>query len=162
MTKVVTVSGSAVANPKNLLVRLGTPLRELFNAAGGFKDDPYKVLMGGPMMGVSQFSIDVPVIKNTNAILAFCENEDRHSAEQVCIRCGKCVASCPMNLMPIYLHLYGSRHMYDECEKLNVMDCIECGCCSYICPGRLHLVQSFKTTKQALTAMKKRKGEGQR
>jgi electron transport complex protein RnfC len=158
LTKVVTVSGSAVANPKNLLARIGTPLRELFSAAGGFKDNPYKVLMGGPMMGISQYSLDVPVIKGTNAILAFCEKEDAYSEQQVCIRCGKCVGACPMNLMPVYLHMYGNRGMLDECEKLNVTDCIECGCCSYICPGRLHLVQSFKNTKQRLAALKKKKG----
>lgn len=155
-TKVVTVSGSAVANPKNLLVRIGTPISEVLQYAGGLKETPYKVLIGGPMMGVAQHTLDVPVIKGTNAVLAFCEKEDRFSDEQTCIRCGKCVESCPMNLQPIFLHMYAKAGKLDECEKRNLLDCIECGCCSYICPGRIHLVQSFRTAKQELLAQKKK------
>lgn len=155
MTKVVTVSGSAVANPKNLLVRIGTPIGELLEYAGGLRETPYKVLMGGPMMGIAQHSLDVPVIKGTNAVLAFCEDEDKGSDDQVCIRCGKCVSVCPMNLEPIFLHMYAKHERYAECEKLNISDCIECGCCSYVCPGRIHLVQSFRTTKGHIAQKKK-------
>ena len=157
--KVVTVSGSAVANPKNLLVPLGTPIGELVEACGGFLKTPSEVMMGGPMMGIGQFSLDVPVIKGTNAILAFCENENKFDPEQTCIRCGKCVGVCPMNLMPNYMHLYAKRGELDECEKYHITDCIECGCCSYICPARLHLVQSFRTAKQEIAALRKKKGE---
>ena len=157
--KVVTVSGSAIANPKNLRVPLGTPISELIQACGGLKETPHEVMMGGPMMGVGQFSLDVPVIKGTNAILAFCGKENRFDEEQTCIRCGKCVSVCPMNLMPIYINMYARQGRLEECEKYRIMDCIECGCCSYICPGRLHLVQSFRTTKQTIAALKKKKGE---
>lgn len=159
-TKVVTVSGSAVANPKNLLVRIGTPISELLAAAGGLRETPYKVLMGGPMMGIAQYSLDVPVIKGTNAVLAFCEKEDRFSEEQTCIHCGKCVGVCPMNLEPVFLHMYAKKGRLADCEKLNVLDCIECGCCSYICPARIHLVQSFRTAKRQINEQKKKGVQG--
>ncbi len=157
-TKVVTVSGSAVANPKNLLVRIGTPIRELFAACGDFKEAPYKVLMGGPMMGLSQHTLDVPVIKATNATLAFSEDEDKISESGTCIHCGKCVNVCPMHLMPLYIYRNSKHGRLSECEKLNVMDCVECGCCSYTCPARIHLVSTFRATKRRIVDSKK-KGE---
>lgn len=153
--RVVTVSGSAVSNPKNLQVRIGTPLAALFDAAGGLREQPEKVLMGGPMMGVAQPDLTAPVIKATNALLAFGKKEQAVSAHPTCIRCGKCVSVCPMNLMPIYMYMYAQKNQLDECRKLNVADCIECGSCSYTCPGRLYLVQSFRTVKQQLAAAKK-------
>ncbi|MDP4109651.1 MAG: electron transport complex subunit RsxC [Bacillota bacterium] len=150
MRRVVTVSGSAVANPKNLNVRIGTPLENLIEATGGFKEEPNKVLMGGPMMGVAQFSLSAPVIKGTNAVLAFCENEAMDAKSSECIRCGKCVGVCPMNLLPTYLYLYSENGKLEECEKYGVLDCIECGACNYECPARLYLVQSFRTAKQRI------------
>ncbi|MBR5479062.1 MAG: electron transport complex subunit RsxC [Clostridia bacterium] len=154
-TKVVTVSGSAIANPKNLLVRIGTPISEVIECAGGLKADPYKVIFGGPMMGVAQHTIDVPIIKGTNAILAFCEKEDKIDEAQTCIHCGKCVGVCPMNLEPLYLNMYAKRNMFEELEQNRLFDCIECGCCSYICPGRIHLVHTFRTAKARYNEMKK-------
>lgn len=153
--RVVTVAGSAVSNPKNLQVRIGTPLAALFEAAGGLREQPKKILMGGPMMGVAQPDITAPVIKATNALLAFGAKEQAVSAHPTCIRCGKCVEVCPMHLMPIYLYMYAQKNRLEECRKLNVADCIECGSCSYTCPGRLYLVQSFRTVKQQLAAAKK-------
>lgn len=157
-TKVVTVSGSAVANPKNLLVRIGTPFSHLLDAAGGMLETPNTVLAGGPMMGIAQHNIDVPVIKGTNAVLALSKDENKFDEEQTCIRCGKCVQACPMNLLPNYLYANIKAGRYDELEKLNLSDCIECGSCSYGCPARLHLAQSFKTAKREMIARKK-KGE---
>ena len=156
--RIVTVSGSAIANPKNLEVRIGTPVKDLIEAAGGFKEEPNKLLMGGPMMGVAQFSLEIPVFKGTNAFLAFCENEYKTSKIPACIRCGKCVSVCPMRLMPVYMYAYGTHERYDECDKLGVLDCIECGACTYECPARLPLVQSFRTTKQHVLEERKRKG----
>lgn len=157
-TKVVTVSGSAVANPKNLLVRIGTPFSHLLDAAGGMLETPNTVLAGGPMMGIAQHNIDVPVIKGTNAVLALSKDENKFDEEQTCIRCGKCVQACPMNLLPNYLYANIKAGRYEELEKLNLSDCIECGSCSYGCPARLHLAQSFKTAKREMIARKK-KGE---
>ena len=155
-TKVVTVSGSAVANPKNLLVRIGTPIGELIEYAGGLLESPYKVIMGGPMMGVAQHSLEAPVIKGTNAILAFCKDEDKFDPAQICIHCGKCVAACPVFIEPVYLNMYAKAGRLDEMEKNNLFDCIECGCCSYVCPGRIHLVQTFRTAKARILEKRKK------
>ncbi len=148
--RIVTVSGSGVSNPKNLLVRIGTPMRVVFEATGGFRELPHKIIMGGPMMGVAQHDLAAPVIKATNALLAFSRGEGPTERNPICIRCGRCVQVCPMRLLPIYMYQYEQKNMLDECERMRVADCIECGCCSYSCPGRLHLVHSFKTAKQKL------------
>ncbi len=158
MRRIVTVSGSAVSNPKNLSVRIGTPIETVFLATGGFRETTYKVLMGGPMMGVAQHSLSVPVIKGTNALLAFAHNDAVLASDSTCIRCGKCVSVCPVRLLPIYLYMYERKDNLELLEKQRIMDCIECGCCSYICPGRLHLVQSFRTGKQKINDAKKKGG----
>ncbi|MGN1008880.1 MAG: SLBB domain-containing protein, partial [Butyricicoccus sp.] len=145
--RVVTVSGSAIANPKNLESRIGTPIEKLIDQCGGFKEAPNKLLAGGPMMGVAQFSLDVPVMKGTNAFLAFCGDEDKRVAEPNCIRCGKCINACPMHLMPMMMNAYGNAGDYDKCVELGAMDCIECGSCAYVCPARIQLVQRFRLTK---------------
>ena len=157
--RIVTVSGGAVSNAKNLSVRIGTPLDAVFAATGGFRETPSKVLAGGPMMGVAQFDLSVPVLKGTNALLAFSRGEVWSGDDQTCIRCGKCVRACPVNLEPTYLYMYERKNRLDMLEKYHLTDCVECGCCSYICPGRLHLVHSIRTGKQLLAARKnQRKG----
>lgn len=146
--RIVTVSGSAIAAPKNLEVRVGTPIGQVIEAAGGFKEDPNKILMGGPMMGVAQFDLTAPIFKGTNAILAFCGDEGKGAKNPSCIRCGRCVSVCPMNLMPTYLYLYGEKGNVEACEKYDALDCIECGACTFICPGKLPLVQGIRSAKQ--------------
>ena len=155
--RVVTVAGDAVAAPGNFICRIGTPLEYVFNAAGGFKVQPSKILMGGPMMGNAQYDLSAPIIKGTNAILAFSGKEDKNVDNPTCIRCGKCADVCPMRLVPMYMHMYERRDDFDYLEKLHLSDCIECGACTYICPGRLHLTQSFRTGKAKLNAEKARK-----
>jgi electron transport complex protein RnfC len=155
ITRGVTVSGSAIANPKNLICRIGTSFEDLVAASGGFKEEPYKLVMGGPMMGTALQDIEIPVIKATNAFLAFSQNEDKFSDNPTCIRCGRCVEACPMNLMPVYMYMYYQKEMFPELDKLNVTDCIECGSCSYTCPGRLYLTQSFRVAKVRLADYKK-------
>lgn len=152
--RVVTVSGSAIANPKNLETRIGTQVEKLIDACGGFKEAPNKLLMGGPMMGVAQFSLEIPIFKGTNAFLAFCGEEDKRVEEPNCIRCGKCINACPMHLMPMMMNAYGKAGEYDQCVELGAMDCIECGSCAYVCPARIPLVARFRLTKFHVNAQR--------
>ncbi|MDR0937097.1 MAG: electron transport complex subunit RsxC [Oscillospiraceae bacterium] len=149
ISRVVTVSGPGVAYPKNLRVKIGTPVREVLDAAGGLKADARKVLLGGPMMGNAIYDLDVPVIKGTNSIVALAPEQIHHSADtnSVCIRCGRCIGVCPMRLQPVYLYAYERKNKLDELKKLHIADCMECGSCAYICPGRLHLVQAIRSGK---------------
>lgn len=148
--KKVTVDGSAVINPMNVEVLIGTPLKEVFDFCGGFKEDPYKIIMGGPMMGVAQFSLDNTVLKQTNALLAFNKKDSVIPPESVCIRCGRCVNACPMNLLPLYINANVSKGFIAETAKYDVNNCMECGCCSYVCPAKRHLVQSIRYAKAEL------------
>ncbi|MCI9679239.1 MAG: electron transport complex subunit RsxC [Oscillospiraceae bacterium] len=152
--RIVTVSGSGVNEPKNLLCPLGTPISDVLDACGGVKKSTFKILMGGPMMGHAQYDMSAPIGKGTNAILAFCEKEERTVDFPTCIRCGKCVSVCPMRLQPVFLYQYERAGMLSELERAHILDCIECGCCAYICPGRLHLVQSFRAGKQRINNAK--------
>ena len=147
--RVVTVTGEGVREPKNLIVRIGTSYQDVLAAAGGLTEDACKVIAGGPMMGIAQGDLSVPVLKGTNAVL--CLTRDAASpARPVCIRCGKCVEACPMHLQPLYLYRYEAAGSLDALEALHVSDCIECGCCSYVCPGQLPLVERFRAAKQTL------------
>jgi electron transport complex protein RnfC len=148
--RVVTVTGRAIANPSNFLAPIGTPYIDLINAAGGFKEEPYKVLAGGPMMGIAQFDLNVPVIKGSNAITCFTQADKCSTENPHCIRCGRCIEACPMHLMPLYMYKYERAGNLDGLTKKNVTDCIECGCCAYVCPAGIPLVQSFKNAKQKL------------
>ncbi|MBQ7714175.1 MAG: electron transport complex subunit RsxC [Oscillospiraceae bacterium] len=146
--KVVTVSGSGVVEPKNLECPIGTPVRELFDACGGLKDETFKLIAGGPMMGMAQYTADISVAKGTGALLAFALDENKTVDDPTCIRCGRCVEACPMHLEPLYLYQFVQKKLVDELNDYHIMDCMECGACAYICPGRLHLTQSFKAGKQ--------------
>ena len=148
VNKIVTVSGSGVVEPKNLECPIGTPVSNLLDACGGLKDGTFKLIAGGPMMGMAQYTADIPVAKGTGAILAFCENEEKTVENPQCIRCGKCVAACPMHLEPLFMYQYASKGMVEELNAAHIMDCMECGACSYICPARMHLTHMFKTGKQ--------------
>ena len=146
--KVVTVSGSGVVEPKNLECPIGTPIGELFDACGGLKDNTFKIIAGGPMMGMAQYTADISVAKGTGSLLAFAGDENKVSDNPTCIRCGRCVEACPMHLEPLYLYMFVQKKRVDELNEYHIMDCMECGACAYICPGRLHLTQSFKAGKQ--------------
>jgi electron transport complex protein RnfC len=156
--RIVTVSGSAVANAKNLDVRFGTPLADIFNATGGFREPPAKVMTGGPMAGVAQHDLSAPLVKGCGALLAFAKDDVPPKGDEICIRCGRCVRVCPVHLLPIYLYMNERESRLKELERLHITDCIECGACSYICPGRLYLVHSMRTGKQKLIDSKKEAG----
>ena len=148
VSKVVTVSGSGVIEPKNLECPIGTPITALFDACGGLKDETYKLIMGGPMMGLAQYNLDVTVGKGTGAMLAFAGDEEQYEENPQCIRCGKCVAACPVHLEPLFMYQYAEKGMVDELNAAHIMDCMECGACAYACPARMHLTHMFKTGKQ--------------
>lgn len=143
----ITVSGDAVARPSNFLVRMGVTFESLFEAAGGFKVEPKKIIMGGPMMGIPQDRLDVPVIKGVSGVLAFSEPETFGRAEGTCIKCAKCVDVCPMRLMPNALSMFSENENVEKLKEYHVMDCMECGSCSYICPQRRFMVQHIKKAK---------------
>ena len=154
--RIVTVTGDAVAEPKNLRVPLGLNIRELINACGGFTEEPVKVISGGPMMGIAMRSLDVPVVKGTSGILALTKNTAYLAEESACIRCGKCVEVCPMHLEPTSLDHAVRRRDYAEFEALGGMNCIECGSCAFTCPASRHLVQSYKDGKATVNANRRK------
>ncbi|MBC8258866.1 MAG: electron transport complex subunit RsxC [SAR324 cluster bacterium] len=149
--RVVTVSGSNIKRPANLLVPIGTSMQELLNACGGFKSsdfgDSARILLGGPMMGMAQKSLDVPVVKGTSGVLALGVLEVPGRNTFQCIRCGRCLEACPMFLNPSTLGLLAKKGLYEEMLEENLMDCMECASCSYVCPSGIPLVQSFRVAK---------------
>lgn len=158
MRRTITVSGSGVNEPGNFSVAVGTPFREVFEAAGGLKEDTKKIIMGGPMMGMAQYSLDAPVIKGTSGLIALSAHEVQLYDEMPCVRCGKCSRGCPMQLSPIYLALYSRNKNFEQLERYNIMDCIECGSCSYVCPSKRNPVQYIRVGKALLQAEKKKNG----
>ena len=148
--RIVTVSGEAIAKPQNFIVRIGTPFRDLVAAAGGLNDKTERVISGGPMMGVAQSDLDVPVVKATNSILCLMKDENGAAENPVCLRCGKCVSVCPMRLQPLYMYRYVNARRLDQLERLNLPDCMECGSCAFTCPGKLPLVERFRAGKKML------------
>ena len=145
--RIVTVGGSALDGPHNALTRVGTPLGYLAEQCGGFVKEPRKIVLGGPMMGICATSFDAPTIKGTAGVLYFTEKEDRMVENPQCIRCGKCITVCPMNLEPVFMYMYYSKGDYENLEKYHVMDCFECGSCAFNCPARMPLTHAFKTAK---------------
>ncbi|MDD6159921.1 MAG: electron transport complex subunit RsxC [Oscillospiraceae bacterium] len=159
VAKCVTVDGSAVKEPKNVIVPIGTSMEDVFNFCGGFKADPRKVLYGGPMMGIAVPDLNQPVMKNTNAILAFAEDGAVLPEPTACIKCGRCIAHCPLKLMPAEIESAFERGDVEGLAELKVNICMECGCCSFICPARRPLVQTNKLAKGQVMAYLKAKQE---
>lgn len=153
--RVVTVSGSMVERPQNLLVRIGTPFQELLQECG-LKGQPGKIIQGGPMMGITQGSTDAPVTKGVSGVLALSEAESQPLEAGPCIRCARCVDACPMFLQPVYLAQYAERGLYDQTEAYNILDCRECGSCSYVCPARRPLLQNIRLAKSAVLAKRRK------
>ena len=154
--RIVTVSGEAISEPQNFIVRIGTPFRDLVEAAGGLHDRTERVISGGPMMGIAQSDLSVPVVKATNSILCLLKDENGAAENPVCLRCGKCVGVCPMRLQPLYLYRFTNAQRVEELNRLNVLDCIECGCCSFTCPGKLPLTETFRKAKKLVREANKK------
>ena len=152
--RIVTVSGEAIAEPQNFVVRIGTPFRDLIEVAGGLHDKTERVISGGPMMGFAQSDLQVPVVKATNSILCLLKDQNGAAENPVCLRCGKCVSVCPMRLQPLYMYRFVNAARTDELERLHLMDCMECGSCAFTCPGKLPLVERFRKGKQMLREAK--------
>ena len=152
--RIVTISGEAIAEPQNFIVRIGTSFHDLIEVAGGLHDKTERVISGGPMMGVAQSDLSVPVVKATNSILCLLKDVNGAAENPVCLRCGKCVGVCPMRLQPLYMYRYVKAGRVDELERLNVLDCIECGSCAFTCPGKLPLVEKFRKGKQMVREAK--------
>ena len=148
--KCVTVDGSAVREPKNVIVPIGTPMQAVFDFCGGFKEEPKKVLYGGPMMGIAVPDTAQPVLKTTNALLAFAEKDAVLPETTACIRCGTCIRTCPLNLMPVEIEHAYTMQDGARLKKLKVNLCMECGCCAYVCPAHRSLVQVNKLAKATL------------
>jgi electron transport complex protein RnfC len=153
--RIVTVTGNAVNEPKNLRVRLGTSLEYCINYCGSLKEDCVKVISGGPMMGVAQSNLLATTNEGTTAILALDSKEAATDQAQSCIRCGSCVEACPIGLMPLSIAAAADNANFDLTQKLGAMDCIECGSCTYICPARRSLVQSIRLAKSVLRKRKR-------
>ncbi len=156
MERIVTVTGDAIAKPRNFKVRIGTNYHELIEEAGGFKEQPVKVISGGPMMGFGIFDLDVPTTKTASALLCLTKDDVSAMEPTACINCGKCVEVCPGRVVPKLLADYAENYREEEFLKNNGMECCECGCCSYVCPAKRTLTQSIKSMRKMMLAKKKK------
>ena len=150
VSRSITVDGSAVRNPKNLRVPIGTSFADIVDYCGGFKTEPKKIISGGPMMGIAICDIDAPICKQNNALLALDEKDAAFKTERDCIRCGKCVDVCPMSLMPTLIERYARIKDAEKLTSYNTMVCMECGSCAFACPSGRPLVQYMRLAKQVL------------
>lgn len=153
--KVITVDGSAVKQPCNVIAPIGISIGEVLEAVGGFKEEPGKVIMGGPMMGIAVYDLGYPVLKNNNAILAFHKEDATPAQETSCIRCGRCSEVCPFDLMPAAIETAYKLGKTEDLARLKVNICMECGCCAYVCPAKRQLVATNRAAKALLTQAKK-------
>ena len=155
--RVITITGNGVVEPKNLLVKIGTKIGDIIAQCGGFKGTPGKIIVGGPMTGHTQFSLDTPITKGTTGIIVFTEEETKPVEVLPCIKCGKCLEVCPVHLEPLYISLNALNDRFETAERLDALSCIECGGCSYICPASRPLTESIAYAKREIKSMRKTK-----
>ncbi len=156
MHRIVTVTGDAVEDPRNFIVRIGTNYHELVEEAGGFKTEPAKIVSGGPMMGFALFGLDVPTTKTSSALLCMTEDEVSRYEPSACINCGRCVEVCPGRVLPSKLADFAEQGDDEKFLAYNGMECCECGCCSYVCPAKRPLTQEIKSMRKIQLAKKKK------
>ena len=158
ITAALTVTGRGIREPKNLLVPVGTPIKDVIEYCGGLTEDAAKVIVGGPMMGVAQFNLEAPVMKATSGIVVLSKADVRKQEETGCLKCGKCVDACPLHLLPTRLARLAELNRLEEAEELGITVCMECGSCAYTCPAQIPLVQWLRLGKQrVITAQRNRK-----
>lgn len=155
--RIFTVTGDAIQNPQNFNVKIGTNFQELVDAAGGFKNDPEKLIAGGPMMGMAIFDLNIPITKTNSALLCMTKDEVAANEPTPCIRCGKCVSVCPSHIVPVKMMKAALKGDCEAFEKLNGMECVECGSCAYICPAKRPLTQAFKEMRKTVAANRRKK-----
>ena len=155
ITAAITVSGGGINTPKNVIVRVGTPLSDVLDYCGGVKDDAVKVVVGGPMMGVAQFDFAAPIMKATSGILVLTEAEVNEHPETPCLKCGKCVEVCPLGLTPTKLARFSQLERFDDAEDFGITTCMECGTCTFTCPANIPLVQWLRFGKRQVMAMQR-------
>lgn len=153
--RITTITGTPVAAPGNWKLRVGTPIRKALELAGGVKEDPAKLISGGPMMGQSIYDLDIPITKGTSGLLLLAAGEVSQFSSEPCIRCGRCVDVCPMSLMPGTLSVQIENEAYDLAERWHAVDCIECGCCAYVCPSHRPLLQHLRRAKGEIMAKRR-------
>jgi electron transport complex protein RnfC len=151
--RVVTITGKSLTKPGNYVVRTGTPVIKLIEAAGGVPEDTGKIVSGGPMMGKALVNTDVPVVKGTSGIILFPKSESERTASKPCIRCAKCVSACPLNLEPYLLMTLSEKSMFKKAEEERITDCMECGSCSYTCPAGRPLLDYIRLGKTTVIKM---------
>ncbi len=154
MNRIVTVTGDAIADPRNFIVRIGTNYHELIEEAGGFKKEPAKIVSGGPMMGFAIFNLDVPTTKTASALLCLTEDAVSVMEPSACINCGRCVEACPSRIVPRLLADYAENYNEEAFLSHDGMECCECGCCSYVCPAKRQLTQAIKSMRKMQLAKK--------
>lgn len=154
--RIVTVTGDAMANPRNFRVKIGTSYQDILDAAGGFAKEPEKIICGGPMMGFGMFQLNVPATKTSTALLAFLKDDVSAMESGPCINCGRCVEACPGRIIPSKLADYAEHFDEDSFVANNGMECCECGCCSYVCPAKRPLTQEIKSMRKIQLAKRKK------
>ena len=157
ITAAITVSGGGINNPKNVIVRVGTPLSDVLDYCGGVKENAAKVVVGGPMMGVAQFDFNAPVMKATSGILVLTKEEVNEHPETPCLKCGKCIDACPLGLTPTKLSRFSQLERFDDAEEFGITTCMECGTCTFTCPANIPLVQWIRFGKQKVIALQRKK-----
>lgn len=153
--RVATITGKAIKEPKNLLIKIGTPIKELIEECGGYAVTPGKLILGGPMMGNAQHTDEIPAVKGTSGVLVLDVEAAKIPIPLNCIRCGRCVEICPANLQPVLISENALRDRTDEAEKYRALDCIECGSCSYTCPAKRPLLPSIRVAKGKILAKRR-------
>ena len=151
----MTITGTS-REPGNILARVGTPVSHLVDACGGLAEPLGKVVFGGPMMGIAHHTLETPVVKGMSGALVYSQAEAKATQPTVCVRCGKCIEACPMGLMPGTLAQMIETGRYDLAESEHIADCIECGCCAYICPAYRPIVQAIRQGKDEIARRKSR------